>query len=372
MRARLSLVCVLGFLAVLILQGCAARAAGTDTAANPPVPAGDTLQPADTAAPQPPEELFEPSAPNEIVSEGVKSQRRFVVEDMRRAKVASSVEQGPPGILRVGVGESFHTLGAREFYFSKLASAYYTWAVEGQPLVVELWEDGAKIGEYSRGAFLMGASYSTPRGCPENATTGLCATLGRGPQRVAIPTQADTATGAPGQEPATGIDRHAGFHVGFGLGAGSADRTCTGCDFESKAGMAGILTLGHSVVRNTVLGVEATGWTRSESVTSAQVYSLVAHATRYLSANSGLFLRAGVGLVGYREDSEARDGDLTASGPGFSGRVGYEFGEGRFVVTPYVGLVRTFGGADFKVDGEDIGFNAAIANLQAGLSIGLR
>lgn len=369
MRARLVLVCSPWLLpALALLQGCAAsRTAGTD-ATPPGVPSA-----ADTAASQPSADMFQPSAPDEIVSEGVRSQRRFVVGDMIRAGVAGSVEQGPPGILRVGLGPTFHTHGAREFFFGKLASAYHTWSVEGQPLVVELWEAGSKIGEYTAGTFLIGPEHSTPRQCPENAETGLCSPAGQEAQRVATLTRAEAgARTIPEPEPPgrpVGALRP-GFQFGAGAGAGAADWACAGCDYDTEIGVSGFVSVGRSVLENTVLGVEVTGFTKSELATTTQVYSIMAQVTRYLSVNSGLFLRAGAGLVGYRRESDLRD--LGARGPGFTGRLGYEFGGGRFVIVPYVGLVRTFDGVDFEVDGEDIGFNAAVSNLQFGLSVGAR
>jgi hypothetical protein len=39
------------------------------------------------------------------------------------------------------------------------------------------------------------------------------------------------------------------------------------------------------------------------------------------------------------------------------------------VLVPYVGIVRTFGGADMKVDGRNEGLNVAISNVHFGLSI---
>ena len=98
---------------------------------------------------------------------------------MIRANVATAVEQGPPGILRVGVGPAFHSNTSREFYFGKLASAYHTWVPEGYSLVTELWEGGRKIGEYTDGTFSIGPAYSTPLDCPQNATSGLCSSIAR-------------------------------------------------------------------------------------------------------------------------------------------------------------------------------------------------
>lgn len=148
------------------------------------------------------------------------------------------------------------------------------------------------------------------------------------------------------------------------------DFACDGCDVASETGFSGFLSVARAVGPKTLLGVESTGWTKNESGTTAQVYSLMANVKEYLSATSGPFLSAGVGLVGYREDTDL--GDRSARSAGFSGRLGYEFGTGKVVFVPYVGLVRTFGGADMKLNGENARLNIAISNVQLGLSIGTR
>ena len=56
------------------------------------------------------------------------------------------------------------------------------------------------------------------------------------------------------------------------------------------------------------------------------MYSLMGHVTQYLSATNGLFLRAGLGVVGYRE--EADFAEVTANAFGFTSRIGYEIGSG--------------------------------------------
>jgi hypothetical protein len=354
---------------VILLQGCAATSGSRGDDATPPPAVAQEPQPAPPPAPQQPAaQPFEPSAPGEIVSEAVKSERRFIVGDLLRANIATVVEQGPPGILRVGIGRGFHSQGSREFYFRRLASAYHTWVQEGQPLAIEIWESGRKIGEYLNGLFAIGSDHTTPRECPDTATTGLCSGKepAAPPREVALPGAADTLGGRP--ESAPPPRERSGFHVGLGLGAGLADRACTGCDFASKTGVSGFVSLGGAIDQKTVVGVESTGWTKSEVATTRQMYSVMGQVTRYLSRNSGLFLRGGLGLVGYRENRDA--GDLTANAPGFSGRLGYEIGRGKYVLVPYVGLVRTFAGADFKREGEDIGFNAALSNLHFGLSVG--
>src|SRR5215207_6854459 len=165
MPARLPMAHFLLFtLCVALLQGCAAKPAVV--AAEP--------QRDSAAIAQPRVPSFQSSAPNEIVSERVKTDRSKAFGDMIRTGMVTTVEQGPPGILRVGVEERFHSHPAREYYFTQLAFAYYGWRADGHPIVVELWEGGRKFGEYTDRAFLIGPRYTTPRDCPEAATTGLC------------------------------------------------------------------------------------------------------------------------------------------------------------------------------------------------------
>ena len=148
------------------------------------------------------------------------------------------------------------------------------------------------------------------------------------------------------------------------MGAGAFDQQCRDCEIESETGVSGFLALGGFLDPRTLLGIEGTGWTKDESGVGARVYSAMGQITRYLSATSGLFLRGGVGLVGYHDDA-----DLSASGPGFSGRLGYEFLSGKVHIVPYVGYVRTFDGIDMKRDGDEVGFNFVISQLQLGLGV---
>jgi hypothetical protein len=347
---------------------------------RPPPARGDApRQPA--VAREPAIQPYQSSAPNEIVSERYKAERRTVVGVMLRTGLATTVEQGPPGIVRVGIGNAFHSHQAREYYFAQLAYAYDTWTVDDHPLVIELWEHGEKIGEYVEQTFHTGPGYTTPLDCPENAATGLCSSLSE-PLRQEAP----RATSEPGRpdaaepEPAAGKPAPAaqggtqpaprtrsGLHFGLGLGAGAVDLTCKGCDIASETGFSGFISLAVPIGEKTLLGIESTGWIRSESEITTRVYSLMAHVTEYTSITSPVFLRAGLGVVGYSQDDVE---DLSARALGFSGRLGYEIGSGGVVLVPYVGFTRTFGGAELRSDGEEVGFDFAISNFQFGLSIG--
>jgi hypothetical protein len=366
MPARLLLARFLGLTAcIALVQGCGGHGSkGTTVAPSPQQPGAEVAADSAAAATEPPADSadvaqplaqpFRPSAPGEIVSEAAIADRRLVVGDMVRTGLVTTVEQGPPGIVRVGVGERFRTHHSRDYHFSHLASAYYTWAVDDQPLVVELWEGRSKIGEYVDRRFRMGADSTAVGGTGEQIPP-VATSRGQGPVESA--------------QPANGWARSK-VHVGLGLGGGVMDLPCRGCESAAKTGFSGFLSLAGLVGTRTLVGIETPGWTKSESGSTPQVYSVTAQVTEYASATSGLFLSAGVGLVGYREDAER--GDLSASAAGFSGRLGYEIGAGRVAFVPYVGLVRTFGGADMKLDGQNARLNVAISNLQFGLSIATR
>jgi len=163
------------------------------------------------------------------------------------------------------------------------------------------------------------------------------------------------------------VRERSGLHVGLGLGGGAMDFACKGCDDPSETGFSGFLSVAGSVGEKTLLGLESTGWTGDQLGTTARVYSLMAQVTEYRSTTSGLFLGAGLGLVGYRKDTDSPI--RSAKAFGFSGRLGYELGRGGVVFVPYVGIVRTFGGADIKLDGRNEGLNVAISNVHFGLSV---
>ncbi len=287
------------------------------------------------------------TAPGEIVSDVTRSRRKLAVGDMVRTGLATRVEQGPRGVLRVALGPNFHSSSSRELNFRRLTLAYFEWAEENRPMVVELLDRENKVGEYSAGLFTMDPGYVAAQPVPQEAPP---------------PGQE-----APAATPAEVTpSRHAGFHIAFGLGGGSVGLSCDRCDYSRETSLSGYLSLGAAIARNVVVGVEGTGWTQNEG---AQVYSLMAQATGYLSDASGLFLTAGAGLLGRREETSV--GELTATGLGLSGRLGYELElGGSLLVIPYLAYLTTAGGADFEFNGAKVG-EYDISNFQFGLALGI-
>ncbi|HYC30940.1 MAG TPA: hypothetical protein VEB59_01565, partial [Gemmatimonadales bacterium] len=203
-----------------LLSACAAKS--TTITAEAPTPADTAMAP--VPAPPPAEALFQASAPNEIVTEAAMSRRRSAVADMFRLGTISGFQQGPVGVLRTATGDSFHTSNNRDRQYPRLALAYSTWTAPGSDLVIEIWERGEKIGEFTENAFLIGTEYATPRACGEPGPGGICGYAegaGPPPPPAAAPAPRRTARAVPpptAAEPNPGARGHRGFHVNLGLG----------------------------------------------------------------------------------------------------------------------------------------------------------
>jgi hypothetical protein len=238
--------------------------------------------------------------------------------------------------LTLDAGEAAFTSASTDYNLSRLFAAYRALTEYGTETAIELRYQDRVVGWYTVG----GLTWTEKPKLPPS------------PQR-----QAEMA--AEGEEPA-----RSGFHFNAGVGGGAFDQQCRGCVIDNEIGFSGSLSLGGFVNEKTVFGVEGTGWFGKQAGLSVQLYSAMGTVTRYASATSGLFLRAGAGLVGYHDENE-----LSANGLGFSGRLGYEIGKGKVHVVPYVGYVRTFDGIDQKRDGNEVGFNFVISQFQFGLGV---
>ncbi len=63
------------------------------------------------------------SAPNEIVSDAVRANRRAVVGDTLRLGTIAAIEQGPVGVLRTALGETFYSSTSRDLQYSRGATS---------------------------------------------------------------------------------------------------------------------------------------------------------------------------------------------------------------------------------------------------------
>jgi hypothetical protein len=283
----------------------------------------------------------DPSEPGLPAAPGVRSNDELMtgttferaMTDVLRLGIAVRFCELRLDTLTLDIGDGAVTSASTEYNLSRLYAAYRALTEYNPETALELRHQDQLAGWYT----LSGLSWTEKPALPPADTTGAKA----------------------GDETA-----RAGFYFSAGAGAGAVDRQCRDCEIDSETGFSGLIALGGFVDPQTVLGIEATGWTKDVSGVSTQVYSAMGQVTRYLSTTSGLFLRAGVGWVGYRDDA-----DQTASGPGFSGRIGYDFLQGKVHIAPYLGYVRTFDGIDLKRDGDEVGFNFVISQFQFGVGV---
>ena len=300
--------------------------------ASPP----STSSPVSLLACPDPSEPGQPATPGARANDELMAGETFqrAMTDVLRLGIAVRFCELRPDTLTLDVGDGAATSASTEYNLSRLYAAYRALTEYSPETALELRHQDKVAGWYT----ISGLSW-TERPAPPPADT----------------------TGQGRDE----MDRN-GFYFTAGAGAGAVDQQCRDCEIDSETGFSGLVALGGFVDPQTVLGIEGTGWTKDQSGVSTQVYSAMGQVTRYLSTTSGLFLRGGVGWVAFRDDA-----DQTASGPGFSARIGYDFLQSKVHIVPYVGYVRTFDGIDLKRDGDEVGFNFVISQFQFGLGVSI-
>ena len=282
-----------------------------------------------------PSEAGQPATPGARPNQELMASETFqrAMTDVLRLEIAVRFCELRPDTLTLDLGDGASTSASTDYNLSRLYAAYRAITEFSPETALELRIEDRLVGWYTAG----GLDWTEKPAAP--------------PAELA----------SEGGEDETG---RSGFHFNAGVGGGAFDKQCRDCEIDSETGFSGFLSLGGFIDPLTVLGVEGTGWTKDVSGVSVQVYSAMGQVTRYLSATSGLFLRGGVGLVGYHDDA-----DFSATGPGFSGRLGYEFLEGKVHIVPYFGYIRTFDGIDMKRNGDPVGFNFVISQFQLGLGV---
>ena len=106
-----------------------------------------------------------------------------------------------------------------------------------------------------------------------------------------------------------------GLYVGFGAGYGSAKVEFEDLDLDEREGaLTGNIRVGTTIGDRALAGLELNGWFDSEDNDSLSLYNATL-ALYYYPADSGLFVKGGVGLS--RADVEVGDLDENVSGVGW-------------------------------------------------------
>jgi hypothetical protein len=158
-----------------------------------------------------------------------------------------------------------------------------------------------------------------------------------------------------------------GQWLGVGFGGGLDQISCDICAGDPKPGFAGYVRFGGTLSSRLLIGGELNGWTRSDEAIQQYLGSLSAVFLWYTRPEGSLYLKGGLGAVGYRAEE---DGDaLTALTLGGQVGVGYEHRIGdNLSLTPFASLVLApFAGLSFNGDPATDG--ATLALLQGGLGL---
>ena len=125
----------------------------------PPGKAG----PADSVLGYAPDVTAEPPAPTTRSLAGTAAMR-LALSDVVRLHIVADYEEVRPGLLVLVLGSGYGTSTALEYNLRKLYAAYVDLLEypENDP-VMELWQNGAKIGAYARNGLRVGRQYVTPR-----------------------------------------------------------------------------------------------------------------------------------------------------------------------------------------------------------------
>jgi hypothetical protein len=89
---------------------------------------------------------------------------RLALSDVVRLRIVASYEEVEPGVLVLVLGSGYRTSTSLEYNLRQLYAAYVDLLnyPEKDP-VMELWQNGRKIGEYTRDGPLVRPESVTPR-----------------------------------------------------------------------------------------------------------------------------------------------------------------------------------------------------------------
>jgi len=145
---------------IVVIAGCAS-ALGTkpaDPAATVPAGAGVASAPATAEAPPASEK------PGRLKAELLQDKGfQLVFGDVQQLKVALDFEEARWGLLQLIAGPGLRTVSSAGFNLQRLYRAYKAASYYSAEIVIELWKDGAKIGEVTDGGVRIGPEFSVPR-----------------------------------------------------------------------------------------------------------------------------------------------------------------------------------------------------------------
>jgi hypothetical protein len=153
-----------------------------------------------------------------------------------------------------------------------------------------------------------------------------------------------------------------------GLAYGRAAVRCDIC-LSDRGGAASLTArFGVTVSPHLLLGVEASGWRRSEGEVGEKLGGLTAVAEWYPDARRGLHIGLGFGVIGFRSDGD--DGAVTGTGLGLRFGGGYDVRVAHDTsVTPYLQVSAGVPATELNFEGEEVAGGVSFVLFQVGLAL---
>jgi hypothetical protein len=86
---------------------------------------------------------------------------RTALTTLERLGLIAGCQEAGPGVLRLQIGDKWKRAEA-EYHLNHLFNGYSTHVEPEHPVVLELWKDGQKVGQYTIDGLLYGSEF-TPR-----------------------------------------------------------------------------------------------------------------------------------------------------------------------------------------------------------------
>jgi Autotransporter beta-domain len=129
-----------------------------------------------------------------------------------------------------------------------------------------------------------------------------------------------------------------GFWISGGLGYGSLDTECEGCESERVSGVTALLAMGGTPGAGFLVGGELEGWAREVDGVDRTFGHLSGVVYWYPQSSAGFFVKGGAGVATLGADAGPA-GDFSESGFAVHGGVGYDVRVGRNLsLTPAAGV----------------------------------
>ncbi len=129
-----------------------------------------------------------------------------------------------------------------------------------------------------------------------------------------------------------------GFWISGGLGYGSLDIGCDGCESDRQSGLTARLALGGTARSDLLLGAELEGWHKEVDGVDISFGHLSGVAYWYPMPAAGFFVKGGAGVARLGTDAGPL-GDESDTGIALHAAAGYDVRVGRKLsVTPVAGV----------------------------------